>query len=108
MNVNNRPRVDAILPGKTSADMQGVCPSKTVKPGAFKFSILGRLSGSMINSGQTGFTNATSIFTSPTDAGYRDLAKYKTLLSSIGLKVDVDIFAGLSLFDRRAFVVPVH
>mmetsp|Transcript_92079 Transcript_92079/g.223546 ORF Transcript_92079/g.223546 Transcript_92079/m.223546 type:complete len:658 (-) Transcript_92079:335-2308(-) len=67
-----------IAPGKTSADMKGVCPSKTVKPGAFKFSILGRLSGTMINSDETDFNVSTSGFAS--SGQHRDMAKYKTLL----------------------------
>jgi hypothetical protein len=68
-----------IAPGKTSADTKGVCPSKTVKPGAFKFSILGRLSGTMINSDDADFSTSTSGFDTP-DANHRDMANYTTLL----------------------------
>ena len=47
--------------GETSQNMDWVCPTKTVNAGTFKFSVLGMMSGSQINSGATASFAQTSL-----------------------------------------------
>jgi hypothetical protein len=68
-------------PGETFSSSNGdKCPEKTVKPGDYKFSILGTLSGTMINSGASDFAAGTQSFSTPNSGTYRDMAKYTTML----------------------------
>merc|ERR1712227_297741 len=43
-------------PGQTSASENFICPSVTKKKGNFKFSVLGLISGTGINSGKANYT----------------------------------------------------
>jgi hypothetical protein len=69
--------------GETSQNMDWVCPTKTVNAGTFKFSVIGMLSGSQINSGATASFAQTSLFPALTNdqkVVYRDINNYKTML----------------------------
>lgn len=71
-------------PGNTSANMNYTCPRVPIKPGGYKFSILGMLFGSMINSARaSSFGN----YTASTSPHYRDLALYKSLVLTTTLDV---------------------
>ena len=64
-------------PGNTSENMNYVCPRVSINPGDFKFSILGLLSGTQINSGHASSYGNYATSTSP---HYRDMANYKSLV----------------------------
>ena len=71
-------------PGNTSANMNYTCPRVPVKPGSYKFSIMGMLFGSMINSAHdASYPN----YTESSSAHYRDLAQYKSLVLTTTLDV---------------------
>jgi hypothetical protein len=71
-------------PGNTSANMNYTCPRVPVKPGSYKFSIMGMLFGSMINSAHNAsYPN----YTESSSAHYRDLAQYKSLVLTTTLDV---------------------
>ena len=71
-------------PGNTSANMNYDCPRVPVKPGSYKFSIMGMLFGSMINSAHSAsYPN----YTESSSAHYRDLAQYKSLVLTTTLDV---------------------
>ena len=71
-------------PGNTSANMNYTCPRVPVKPGSYKFSIMGMLFGSMINSAHSAsYPN----YTESSSAHYRDLAQYKSLVLTTTLDV---------------------
>ena len=71
-------------PGNTSANMNYTCPRVPVKPGSYKFSIMGMLFGSMINSAHSA---SYPIYTESSSAHYRDLAQYKSLVLTTTLDV---------------------
>ena len=64
-------------PGETSESENYVCPRVSINPGDFKFSILGLLSGTQINSGHASSFGDYAASTSP---HYRDMAHYKSCL----------------------------
>jgi len=66
-----------LLPGDTLAGVNYVCPKKAQQNGAFKFTIVGLLSGAQINSLDTGTYSGASIASHSND---RDIAQYKTML----------------------------
>ena len=71
-------------PGNTSANMNYTCPRVPVKPGSYKFSIMGMLFGSMVNSEHdASYPN----YTDSSSAHYRDLAQYKSLVLTTTLDV---------------------
>jgi hypothetical protein len=71
-------------PGNTSANMNYTCPRVPVKPGSYKFSIMGMLFGSMVNSAHNAsYPN----YTVSSSAHYRDLAQYKSLVLTTTLDV---------------------
>ena len=71
-------------PGNTSANMNYTCPRVPVKPGSYKFSIMGMLFGSMVNSAH----NASyPDYAESSSAHYRDLAQYKSLVLTSTLDV---------------------
>ena len=72
------------LPGNTSANMNYTCPRVPVKPGGYKFSMLGMLFGSMINSAHA---SSFGDYTTSTSPHYRDLALYKSLVLTTTLDV---------------------
>ena len=72
-------------PGQTSANMQYECPKVPMVPGSFKFSILGFLFGSMINSGHTSSFPNFSPLSDTTN--YRDLSDYKSLVLTTTLDI---------------------
>ena len=66
-------------PGHTSENMDYTCPRVPVAPGDFKFSILGLLSGTQINSAHDAtFGN----FAKSDSPHYRDLANYKSPMTT--------------------------
>jgi hypothetical protein len=71
-------------PGNTSANMNYTCPRVPVKPGSYKFSIMGMLFGSMINSAHSA---SYPSYTESSSAHYRDLAQYKSLVLTTTLDV---------------------
>ena len=71
-------------PGHTSENMNYTCPRVPVAPGDFKFSILGLLSGTQINSAHDAtFGN----FAKSDSPHYRDLANYKSLVMTTTLDI---------------------
>ena len=71
-------------PGNTSANMNYTCPRVPVKPGSYKFSIMGMLFGSMVNSAHTASYPDYAVSSS---THYRDLAQYKSLVLTSTLDV---------------------
>ena len=71
-------------PGNTSANMNYTCPRVPVKPGSYKFSIMGMLFGSMVNSAHTASYPDYAVSSS---THYRDLAQYKSLVLTTTLDV---------------------
>ena len=72
------------FPGNTSANMNYDCPRVPVKPGSYKFSIMGMLFGSMVNSAHTASYPDYAVSSS---THYRDLAQYKSLVLTSTLDV---------------------
>jgi len=68
-----------LKPGQTSANTNFVCPRKSQKVGAFKFTVIGLLSGSKINSLNTAFP-ASQTSTRQWGNADRDIGQYKTML----------------------------
>ena len=85
-------------PGNTSENMNYVCPRVSINPGDFKFSILGLLSGTQINSGHASSYGNYATSTSP---HYRDMANYKSLVMTSTLDISNVGTAGTS---RAAWV----
>ena len=71
-------------PGNTSANMNYDCPRVPVKPGSYKFSIMGMLFGSMVNSAHDA---SYPDYAESSSAHYRDLAQYKSLVLTSTLDV---------------------
>ena len=71
-------------PGNTSANMDYDCPRVPVKPGSYKFSIMGMLFGSMVNSAHDA---SYPDYAESCSAHYRDLAQYKSLVLTSTLDV---------------------
>ena len=71
-------------PGNTSANMDYDCPRVPVKPGSYKFSIMGMLFGSMVNSAHDA---SYPDYAESSSAHYRDLAQYKSLVLTSTLDV---------------------
>jgi hypothetical protein len=88
------------VPGQTSANMNYTCPRVPMIPGSFKFSILGLLFGSMINSDHNAtYPTDYAALSDPTN--YRDLAQYKSLVLSTTLDITN---VGANLSERSAWV----
>jgi hypothetical protein len=85
-------------PGETSESKNYVCPQVSINPGDFKFSILGLLSGTQINSGHASSYGNYAASTSP---HYRDMANYKSLVMTSTLDISNVGTAGTS---RAAWV----
>lgn len=85
-------------PGETSESKNYVCPRVSINPGDFKFSILGLLSGTQINSGHASSYGNYAASTSP---HYRDMANYKSLVMTSTLDISNVGTAGTS---RAAWV----
>jgi hypothetical protein len=85
-------------PGETSESKNYVCPRVSINPGDFKFSILGLLSGTQINSGHASSFGNYAASTSP---HYRDMANYKSLVMTSTLDISNVGTAGTS---RAAWV----
>ena len=85
-------------PGETSESENYVCPRVSINPGDFKFSILGLLSGTQINSGHASSFGDYAASTSP---HYRDMAHYKSLVMTSTLDISNVGTAGTS---RAAWV----
>ena len=64
------------VPGQTSANTNYECPRVKVSPGSYKFSMLGLLFGSMINSDESSSYGSYS----PASSHQIDLADYKSLV----------------------------
>ena len=94
--------------GQTSASEGYDCPAKPVQPGSFKFSVLGTISGSLINSNDSASwnqtlydaMNQTGSVSDSVDNQYKDMAEYKTLLYSTTLDVGSMVGNGSSMFVR--------
>ena len=85
-------------PGNTSENMNWECPRVPVSPGEYKFSILGLLQGTQINSAhESSFGN----FSASTHPQYRDIAKYRSLVMSIQLDISG---VGADVSSRAAWV----
>ena len=85
-------------PGNTSENMNWECPRVPVSPGEYKFSILGLLQGTQINSAHESSFGDFSASTSP---HYRDIAKYRSLVMSIQLDISG---VGADVSSRAAWV----
>ena len=94
--------------GQTSVSEGYDCPAKPVQPGSFKFSVLGTVSGSLINSNDSASwnqtlydaMNQTGTVDDSVDNQYKDMAEYKTLLYSTTLDVGSMVGNGSSMFVR--------
>ena len=76
-------------PGNTSKNMNYTCPAVPIAPGGYKFSILGMLYGSMINSAHTesyGGYGAEGLHDDQVPHS-RDLAQYKSLVMTSTLDI---------------------
>jgi hypothetical protein len=76
-------------PGNTSKNMNYTCPAVPIAPGGYKFSILGMLYGSMINSAHTesyGGYGAEGLYDYQVPHS-RDLAQYKSLVMTSTLDI---------------------
>eukprot|EP00949_MAST-11_sp_MAST-11-sp1_P000180 g180.t1 len=86
-------------PGQTSESEGYSCPAKPVNAGDFKFSVLGMLSGTQINSGHSTFPSNFNPMSDSEKTNYADIAKYKTMLYRTTLDVsnmaDADMWVEL-------------